>query len=347
MSEEAPEIIRKGWVALGDGRSLEDVADASPNVSTNRVYRLFLDDRSCVFAKVASYGSFIHFRQDHQRIDRWIDLLAGGRFESFLAPVLSRDGDVFTYRDGREWVVFYGEVDRRGFLPRRLEDGQVDALGGEIAALHDESARCAKSLDATWKTMGSDLAALYDAAADPRWRADRGFTRAQAALVQRHCDTFFQNAEHLGYHGFEKIPVLLDWNIGNFSVETGEAGLRLYSRWDYDWFRLEPRILDFYSLSRVVRQSGDETRFSYTPDVFLEPRFQRFLLAYHEVSPLSTQEVRFLREAYRFFILNYVLHVGEHFFQWSVAPRLQNEALEFYLPAADALSLETLVDLIS
>jgi len=343
----APEIIRKGWVALGDGRGLARVADASPNVSTNQVYRLFLDDGSCAFAKVASYGSFVHFRQDHQRIDRWIELLSGGRFEGFLAPVLSREGDVFTYRDGRDWVVFYGEVARRELLPRRLEDDQVVALGGEIAALHDESARCASRLDATWKTMGSDLATLYDAAADPRWREERGFTRAQAALVQRHCDTFFQNAEALGYHGFQKIPLLLDWNIGNFSVETTETGVRLYSRWDYDWFRIEPRVLDFYSLCRVVRESGDQTRFSYTPDVFLDPRFQRFLLAYQEVSPLSVEEVRFLREAYRFFVLNYVLRVGEHFFQWSVAPRLQHEALERYLPAADALSLEPLLPLVS
>ena len=79
----------------------------------------------------------------------------------------------------------------------------------------------------------------------------------------------------------------------------------------------------------------------------LEPRFQRFLATYHAASPLSAQEVRFLREAYRFFILNYVLHVGEHFFQWSVAPRLQHEALEIYLPAADAMSLAPLLDVIS
>jgi len=346
VSEVAPEIIRKAWVALGDGRVLDAVVDASPNVSTNRVYRVLLGDGGCVFAKVAAYGSFIHFRQDHQRIHRWTELLAGDRFEGFLAPILCRDGEVFTYQAGREWVVFYAEVARSELLPRRLHDAQVSSLAREIAAFHQASARCAESLDPTWKSMGSDLAALYDAAADPRWREARGFTRIQAASVQRHCDIFFHNAERLGYHAFQKIPLLLDWNIGNFSVETGDTGLRLYSRWDYDWFRFEPRVLDFYSMSRVVRESGDETRFSYTPDVFLDPRFQAFLADYHAVSPLCVEEVRFLREAYRFFILNYVLHVGEHFFQWSVAPRLQHEALEIYLPAADAFSLEPLLDVV-
>lgn len=347
MSEAPPEIVRKAWVALGDGRDLHEVVDASPNVSTNRVYRLLLGEGPCAFAKVASYGSFIHFRQDHQRIARWIELLDGGRFEGFLAPVLCRDGEVFTYQDGREWVAFYGEVARGEPLPARLEEDQIAGLARELAALHEESARCSESLDPTWKTMGSDLAALYDAAADPRWREERGFTRAQAALVQRHCDTFFHNADRLGYHGFPRIPLLIDWNIANFSVQKREAGLRLFSRWDYDWFRIEPRVLDFYSMSRVVRESGDQTRFSYTPDVFLDPRFQRFLAAYHAASPLVAEEVRFLREAYRFFILNYVLRVGEHFFQWSVAPRLQHEALEIYLPTADALSLAPLLDVVS
>ena len=47
MSEVTPEIIRKAWVALGDGRALDAVVDTSPNVSTNRVYRLLLGDGGC------------------------------------------------------------------------------------------------------------------------------------------------------------------------------------------------------------------------------------------------------------------------------------------------------------
>ena len=99
-------------------------------------------------------------------------------------------------------------------------------------------------------------------------------------------------------------------------------------------------------MSRVVRQEGDTSRFSYTPEMFTEPRFLRFLSAYHEASPLDESEILFLREAYRFFILSYVLNLGEHFFQWSLRMRLQREAVEHYLPAVDALDLDPLLEIV-
>jgi len=39
-----------------------------------------------------------------------------------------------------------------------------------------------------------------------------------------------------------------------------------------------------------------------------------FLKNYHEVYPLMEGEIRFLKEAYRFFILNYVIKNGRYFF---------------------------------
>ena len=100
--------------------------------------------------------------------------------------------------------------------------------------------------------------------------------------------------------------MLIDWNLGNFSVDYHGDRFRLYSRWDYDWFRMDPRTLDFYFLSRVSSRTGDRTVFTYGPHTFVEPRFQLFLNAYHRVYPLRPNEVVFLREVYRFFILNYV-----------------------------------------
>ena len=60
---------------------------------------------------------------------------------------------------------------------------------------------------------------------------------------------------------------------------------------------------------------------------FVEPRFQLFLNAYHRVYPLRWNEVEFLREVYRFFILNYVIRQGFAFFQPELAERLQLEAV--------------------
>jgi hypothetical protein len=131
---------------------------------------------------------------------------------------------------------------------------------------------------------------------------------------------------------FEIIPVFIDWNIGNFSV-TPE--LELYSRWDYDWFRMSYRLLDFYFFSRVVSDAGDRTVFSYVIGPMMEDRFITFLKEYHKVNPVTADEIRFLKEAYRFFILNYVIKDGKYFFNEQYAKKLQAEAFEIYLPSVD------------
>ncbi|MEZ5023463.1 MAG: hypothetical protein R2728_09425 [Chitinophagales bacterium] len=71
----------------------------------------------------------------------------------------------------------------------------------------------------------------------------------------------------------ERLPVFIDWNIGNFSVDRH---FNFYSRWDYDWFRMSPRAMDFYFWARVVRAEGDQTAFSYTIDPLNEDRFLIF-----------------------------------------------------------------------
>src|SRR3954470_21777066 len=91
--------------------------ETSPGVSTNRVYRLTLASGRTLFAKVSSYGSYVHFRQDHMRIRQWNELLQGTAYERFLAPILCRNGEIYSFERDGEWVVFYEEVQRRGVLP--------------------------------------------------------------------------------------------------------------------------------------------------------------------------------------------------------------------------------------
>jgi hypothetical protein len=157
-------------------------------------------------------------------------------------------------------------------------------------------------------------------------------TRLQADYLKYHCELFLKNRLKLNAGSFESIPVFIDWNIGNFSVTKN---LELYSRWDYDWFRISSRMMDFYFFSRVVSNVGDKTVFSYVIDTLNESRFILFLQEYHKVNPLSANEIRFLKEAYRFFILNYVIKDGNYFFSGQYAQKLQAEAFEIYLPSVD------------
>jgi Ser/Thr protein kinase RdoA (MazF antagonist) len=260
--------------------------------------------------------------------------------------VLCKGEEVYTFYDRGTWVVFYEEATRRGFLPRVLSDPQIDNLGREMALFHRACADVASQLAPTWQSLGSDLASLFDQMQSAVVTSERGFSAEHARLVRRHCDLFFSNAERLGYHRFAKLPVLIDWNRGNFSVAYDEDGFTLFGRWDYDWFRIEPRTMDLYFCSRVVREEGDQTVFSYTASPLLEPRFLRFLRAYHSVYPLTENELAFTKEAYRFFLLNYVLRTGEHFFVPGICERLHREALTRYLPELERLDFTPLMQLI-
>jgi hypothetical protein len=348
---DLPMIVSEAWSQYGDPRHILGCAETSPGVSTNRVFRLDLgaggERAGSVFVKVSSYGSYVHFRQDHARIARFTQLLAGSRYAGLLAPVIGKNGEAFTYESDGVWVVFYGEVARRSPTPRVLRESDIRQLGQEIARLHLCCDELRGALDPTWKTLGSDVAILYDELGEPAFCRERGWSGGEVHMLKQHCDLFLENAETLGYHRFHRIPVLIDWNRGNFSVQHTEDGFTLFSRWDYDWFRIEPRTLDFYSLARVVRSEGDRTAFSYLVEPLLEPRFALFLAAYHEIFPLTERELLFIREAYRFFILNYVIRVGEHFFVPEMYRRLTREAVEIYLPSiehADFACLERGLD---
>lgn len=340
---EPTSLVAGAWRALGDYRAIVSCREVSAKVTTNRVYDLRLEDGKHVIAKTSSYGNYVHFRQDHQLIHQWSQLLHG-RHQNFLAHVVLKDGKVFCHRQGEEWLAFYEKIPFYDFLPKVLTIPQVRSLGSEMAHFHRASARAAPRMNPSWKSMGSEVGTLHRLAGSTAWRKRREFPDEAEHVVRHHCEEFLEQAEALGYHTMPKIPVLVDWNTGNFSVGLEQAGFKFYSRWDYDWFRVEPRAMDFYFCARVVRSDGDQTEFSYLADPFFEPRFLEFLRAYHRVFPLEEVDLLFFKEAYRFFILNHVLNSGEHFFAPRLRRRLQHEALQKYLPRLDGLDFRRLVE---
>ena len=347
IGASTPNIVSEGWLAYGDKRQLARVDEISAAVSTNRVYRLHLDDGTRVVAKVSSYGSYAHFRQDHQRIAHWTRLLRGSRFDDFLAPVLCRGDEPFLYREGPSWMALYAEVPSRQRLPRVLSEQEITSLGRELASFHAACTALAGDLSPTWKTLGSDIAQLREQLEHPWWCEARGIGNVSAEFLREHCDAFLLNADDFGYHNWTRIPLLVDWNTGNFSIDARPDGFRFFTRWDYDWFRIEPRTLDFYFMSRVVSEIGDRTEFTYGSGPLLEPRFRHFLAAYHEVNPLRPDELVFMKEAYRFFLLNYVVREGEHFFRPEVCETLRRDVIERHLPELAEADFSPLMDVIA
>jgi hypothetical protein len=336
-------VVGRAWEALGDDRQIISIEDASANVSTNRVYRLHLSDGRRRYAKVSNYGSYFLFTEDHDRIHRWNRLLQPTRFATFLAEAVTRDGKVWTYYGRDIWAVFYEEVPLGHRLGRVLDDHDIENLAVEMAEFHRVSADLAPHIPLTSKTIKSDAIGLLDQLTNPFSSARFRFDDEQLKVARHHCHTFLMRLDELGYDDVPKQPVLIDWNLGNFSVHYGQDGrFALYSRWDYDWFRIEPRALDFYFLSRVSSQTGDRTRFTYGSHPLLEPRFAGFLRRYHQRFPLQEVDIDLIGEGYRFFILNYVLREGDAFFHRDLSQKLMRDAVEIYLPAFDAVDLNPL-----
>ena len=74
-----------------------------------------------------------------------------------------------------------------------------------------------------------------------------------------------------------------------------------------------------------------------------ELRFRQFLRAYHSVFPLSPEEVLFLKEAYRFFLLNYVVREGRFFFRHDIWQQLLHDVVDRHLPSLDSYDFSELL----
>ncbi len=327
------QIIRLAWEEFDDRNEIKGIYDVSMHVSTNHVYKISFYDREPIFAKLSEYGKFEDFREDHIIINNLANNLEAP-YHNFLACALVKKNELFIYRYHENkhsaWVIFYNPIQIRKKMPRRLEEKHIKKLGRELARFHKACINVSNQLPKSSKSVITDIRHLIK-------KLDKG-TLCQRSehidIIRKQSECFLKNAEKVNYSTeFETIPVFVDWNIGNFSV-TGDG--KMYSRWDYDWFRDSTRVMDFYFFSRVVSSVGDRTVFSYMPDTLMEDRFIIFLKEYHRIYPLSKDEILFIKEAYRFFILNYVIKDGPYFFRQTYARKLQKEAFNTYFAALDS-----------
>ncbi|GAB3765965.1 aminoglycoside phosphotransferase/kinase family protein [Spirosoma pomorum] len=335
-----PAIIEKAWLDFDPASSVQFVEDISAKVSTNHVFRVTLENGDRVIAKLSYFGKYEQFLEDHRIIHALANNLLYP-FENVLAKSLVRDGQVYTYRHRDDlldaWVVFYNPIRTQNKLPRRLDEHQIRLLGAQVARFHKACSRVSTVLPKSSKTLRSDIWDLLDQLDTETGQFEH---RMHVDELRRQCDLFLANRQKLVAGTVETMPVFVDWNIGNFSVTEN---LELFSRWDYDWFRISYRVMDFYFFSRVSSDVGDRTIFSYLIDPMMEDRFLIFLQEYHKVYPLTEAEVRFFPEAYRFFILNYVIKYGRYFFHRTYATKLQREAYELYFPSIERFNADKIL----
>ena len=325
-------IIKEAWHTYAPDTPALSINDISARVSTNHVYKINLSPRKFIIGKLSYFGKFEHFKEDHTIINKLGSKLPAP-YHKVLARSLTKNNEVFTYRYKNDsvdiWVVFYKPVKIKESLPRRLNKTQIVDLGTELAQFHKACLEVTPQLPLSSKTLQSDIDHLLEILETDHGQYEH---RGHIDTIKKQCNIFKENVSKFNLDEMIDIPVFVDWNIGNFSLS--EKG-RFYSRWDYDWFRLSFRVMDFYFFSRVVSDIGDRTIFSYNIDIMEHERFLLFLKAYHKVFPLMASEIKMLKEAYRFFILNYVIKDGRYFFHEIYASRLQSEAYKYYFPNID------------
>ena len=326
------DIIKKAWSKYGHLSDISNIKDISINVSTNNVFIISLKNNKKIIAKISDYGYFNHFLEDHEIINS-LSLNLSEPFENFLAKSLTKNGSLFTFnyenKDIRLWVVFYNPIKIQK-KPNKLQTkNNIQILGSELAKFHLACKDVTKTLPQNFKQTRDDIRNLQQ---NIKNKNKLQFSNKQNNLILSQCEIYLSNYLSLKEKAEPSIPVFIDWNIGNFSLTKD---YKFFSRWDYDWFRIGTRILDFYFFSRVCSYKGDKTFFSYLPNSLNEERFIIFLKSYHKIYPLKKNEVLLMKEMYRFFILNYVIKDGKLFFHSKLAKRLVAESLEIYIPNID------------
>ena len=333
-------IVQDAWEDYDASRKIRSVVDISAMVSTNHVYKVSLENKSFVIAKLSYFGKYEHFVEDHTIINSLSNNLPYP-FENLLSRSLIKGNQLFVYHHSDDlidaWVVFYRPIKIKNRLPRRLDETQIQKLGKEFGQFHKACYSIRNTLLHSSKTLKTDIEHLLEILHSDVGKFEH---RGKEAEIEKQSAALFTNLDALGFDAWERIPVFVDWNIGNFSVTSS---FKLFSRWDYDWFRISSRMMDFYFLSRVVSDVGDRTVFTYNIGPLMEDRFILFLKSYHKIFPLTEMEIRLLKEVYRFFILNYVIKDGRYFFHEIYATKFQKEAYESYFPSIDQFDAEKLL----
>ncbi|MGL1885708.1 MAG: hypothetical protein OCD76_04260 [Reichenbachiella sp.] len=327
------EIVVEAWKSYDNSRTIVSINDISARVSTNHVFKIKLDTDTVVIAKLSYFGTYEHFLEDHSLVNS-LSINLPDPYDQFISRSLTKGNQLYTYRYKDTiidaWVVFYNPIKINSLLPKILDESQIKNLGSELAKFHKTCHNTRNILPSWSKTLKSDLDHLLNLLETEDGQYEH---RGNIETIKTQIDLFYQNTKELEVDSWASIPVFVDWNIGNFSLNDDQ---KFYSRWDYDWFRMSSRIMDFYFFSRVCSTIGDREEFSYFIDPINEDRFIIFLIEYHKEFPLTRNEVLFIKEAYRFFILNYVVKDGRYFFHEIYATKLQREAFDIYFPQIDS-----------
>ena len=96
---------------------------------------------------------------------------------------------------------------------------QIANLATEIAEFHLACTEIAPLIPSASKTIKSDAIHLLDLLESPFAPRNFELPPEAIAVLWKHTHRFLERLVEVGYDEWPKIPMLIDWNLGNFSVD--------------------------------------------------------------------------------------------------------------------------------
>ena len=187
------DIVRAAWKGYDPSRMIQTIEDISPMVSTNRVYRVTFTDEDFIIAKLSTFGTYEHFKEDHRIIHSLSNNLLYP-FENLLAKSLLKNNRVYTYRHRRgkidAWVVFYNPSRVMQSMPRRLKEGHIRSFGRQIGKFHLACSRIRNVLPKSGKTLRTDINTLLEQLGINEKKFG---SKSHVELIKHHCEQFLKN----------------------------------------------------------------------------------------------------------------------------------------------------------
>ena len=214
-----------------------------------------------------------------------------------------------------------------------------------MAEFHLACTDIAAAIPAPSKTIKSDAIHLLDLLESPFATRNFALPPESIGVLWQHTHHFLERLVELGYDDWPKIPVLIDWNLGNFSVRPRPTARSDCSAGGTTTGSGSSRGCSTSTSSRGSPAAPATAPSSPTaPHTLTEPSFLAFLEAYSRRVPAERRTSRsFLPEVYRFFILNYVVREGSRFFRADLCTKFRGDAVRTYLPALDTLDVTPLL----
>jgi hypothetical protein len=100
-------------------------------------------------------------------------------------------------------------------LPRRLDEEHIVSLGQQVALFHKACHSIRNTLPPSSKTLNVDVDYLLKLTETDDGKYEY---RMNLDKIKQHSSLFIENSTKLGEGSFNRIPVFVDWNIGNFPL---------------------------------------------------------------------------------------------------------------------------------